>query len=501
MANPDNCDGGPSSYLGFLQTQTAATQVSGDVAGGIREIIATREQLKRLHVALTRSEKDGFETLSYDPRHIGCALVNVNESLKQGYAEIAGSLDELKQIARSPSFTWAMEQYLVAKRAFLAGWHEEAFTHIGWALNGHANNSGFDLDFRFHFLYGLIRMGAVREPVASIVDLAAAEKAFLLAARYAESRTETAAMGFRCAGWAAYCQGNLEDAISYSKKAVQYNPRLAEAYFQLAKACIHLGRTEEAVRPLRNAICLDVIYAVKSAIDPDFQQYQEALGKTFASIRKELRAESERYDQSFARAERRYAIMAQSNKVLTAPFEISGKERQQLETTWNLWEEAKAQAKTDTIFGHSLAVGLSRNAEGLHGLLERLRMRAFEAFHKSMQPLHEVLNSRRPSRDFYEVLRGFRLWILLFGYIPWIFVWLSVMPAKIPQFLCGSLAVTGWTIIVYAGLPIVCALLEVLWFVPRLILDALWEQTIAMPARNRLKELESLKDGLERAFA
>jgi hypothetical protein len=38
-------------------------------------------------------------------------------------------------------------------------------------------------------------------------------------------------------------------------------------------------------------------------------------------------------------------------------------------------------------------------------------------------------------------------------------------------------------------------------FLPKLIMEALWEHTIAMPARKRLKELESLKDALERAFA
>jgi len=242
MVNPDFSDG-DSSGLGVPQAQNAATQISGEVASSIREIIATREQLKRRHVALMQSQKDGCEILSYDPRHVEYALVNVNESLKQGFAEIVGSLDELKQIARSPSFTWATEQYLVAKRAFLADWHEEAFTHIGWALNGHANNSGFDLDFRFHFLHGLIRMGVVKQPVASIVDLAAAEKAFLLSAKYAESNARAVAMGFRCAGWEAYCRGKFEDAIDYSKKAVQFNPELAEPHFQLAKAYLRMGRT------------------------------------------------------------------------------------------------------------------------------------------------------------------------------------------------------------------------------------------------------------------
>jgi len=500
MENPDYYDSG-SSYQGLLHAQTAATQISGEVASSIREIVATKEQLQRHHVALLKSEKDGFEILSYDPRHTGYALSTVNESLKQGFAEIVGSLDDLKQIARSPTFTWAMEQYLVAKRALLADWHEEAFNHIGWALNGNANNSGFDLDFRFHFLHGLIRIGAVRDPVASIVDLAAAEKAFLLSAKYAESRTQAVAMGYRCASWAAYSQGNLEDAINHSRKAVQYNPKLAEAHFQLAKAYIHMGRSEEAVRPLRHAICLDVIYAVKSTIDPDFQRHQETVGQIFASIRKELREESDRFDHRFALAERRYRIMAQCNKILTVPFPVSGKEQQQLDTIWNLRKDAKTQAMTNTIIGHSLAINFSRNAEGLHGLVERLRNRAFEAFHKSTQPLYEILNSRRADLDFYEGVRGFRIWILLFGYAPWMFFWLYATPAKMSQFLSGSFAIVGWAIVVYAGVPIVCSVLECLWFLPRLILDALWEQTIGIPARKRLKELESLKDRLERAFA
>jgi tetratricopeptide (TPR) repeat protein len=500
MGNPDYYEGG-SSYFGFLQAQTTVTQISGEVTSGIREMIATKEQLNRYHVALMKSAKDGFEVLSYDSRHTGYALVSVNESLKQGFAEIVSSLDELKQIGRSPSFTWAMEQYVVAKQAFLADCHEEAFTHIGWALNGNANNGGFDLDFRFHFLHGLIRMGTLKQPVESIVNLAAAETAFLLSAKYAESRTQAVAMGFRCAGWAAYCQGNLEDAIAYSRKAVQYDPKLAEAHFQLAKVYVRMGRSEEAARPLRNAICLDFVYAVKSAIDPDFQRDQDALGNIFGSIRTELREESERFDSRFALAERRYKVMTQCNKVLTIPFRVSSKEQDQLESTWNLREEAKAQADSNTIFGHSLAISFSRNADGLHWLVESLRRRAFEAFRQSMEPLYEILNSRRTEIDLYEVVRGFRVWILIFGYAPWMFFWIYVTPAKMSQFVSGGFAIVAWAVIVYAGLPIACSFLECLWLVPRLILNALWEQTIGMPARRRLKKLETLKDGLDSAFA
>jgi tetratricopeptide (TPR) repeat protein len=342
-------------------------------------------------------------------------------------------------------------------------------------------------------------MGAVKQPVASIVDLGAAERAFLLSAKYAESRAQAAAMGLRCAGWAAYCRGNLEDAVGYSRKAVQYNPKSAEAHFQLAKTYIHMGRTEEATRPLRNAICLDPIYAVKSAIDGDFKMYPEALERIFELIRKELGEESERFDNGFELAERRFGIIAQCNKALS--FHISAKEKQQLETILNSRKEAAAQAQTNTIFGHSLAIGYSRNAVGLHGLVDRLRKRAFAAFHRNMQPLYEIVKRKRADLDLNEALRGYRIWILLLGYVPWMFFWLCATPSKIPQFLGGSLAVVGWAIVVYAGLPIVCAILELLWFVPRVIMDAVWEETIGRPARTRLKELESLKEGLERAFA
>jgi tetratricopeptide (TPR) repeat protein len=493
-------DGG-SSYLSFLQAQTATTHITGEVASRTREIIATKEQLKRHHVTILKSEKEGYDILSCDTRQVGGALVNINESLKQGFAEIVTSLDELKQIARSPSFTWAMEQYLVAKRAFLADWHEEAFSHIRWALNGHANNAGFDLDFRFHFLHGLIRMGAVKAPVAEIVDLAAAERAFLLSAKYAESKTLAVAMGFRCAGWAAYCRGNMEDAINYSRKAVRYDPKLAEAHFQLAKAFMSAGRFDEAARPLRNAICLDVIYLVKSAIDPDFQRNEYALGDTFGSMRRELHEESEKFDLRFAQAERRYKILAQCIKTLTVPFRVSGKEQQQLEAVWAFREEAKAQARTDTIFGHSLAINLNRNAEGLHGLLERIRSRAFEAFDQSIKPLEYILNSRREDMGLFEVIRGVRVWILVLGYVPWMVFWLYVTPTRMPQFLCGSLFVVGWALVVYVGLPIICGLLECILFVPKLIIDSMWEQTIGKPARKRLKELGVLRLRLERAFA
>jgi hypothetical protein len=193
--------------------------------------------------------------------------------------------------------------------------------------------------------------------------------------------------------------------------------------------------------------------------------------------------------------------VARCIKALKTSFQISSKEQQQLGSFWKLREEATAHAKTNTIFGYSMALDCNRNAEGLHGLVERLGKRALEAIEESAKPLHKIVDSRRTELGLRKTLEGYRLWILIIGYIPWMIFWLCAMPTKIPQFLCGSVAVVGWAVIVYAGLPVACTLLEALWFVPGLIINTIWEQTIGTPARRRLKELESLKEELEGVFA
>jgi hypothetical protein len=71
------------------------------------------------------------------------------------------------------------------------------------------------------------------------MDLAQAEESFLTAARYAKADyPQDSGRALLCAGWAAYCEGKLNDALAYTEQAVAIYPGLGEALFQAAKCSV-----------------------------------------------------------------------------------------------------------------------------------------------------------------------------------------------------------------------------------------------------------------------
>lgn len=182
----------------------------------------------------------------------------------------------LIQIAKTPSQTWAYEQYEIARMAFQQKLNVDALEYLGHAIHGHGSNTGYKIDFRFHFLEGIIKLGSIHNSDPAIIDLEAAEQAFLRAAQYAKHNYPTeAARACLSAGWAAYCQGRMREAEEYTTTATQLYREFSEAYFQLAKILMHVGRPNDARPHLVRAITLDRRYSVKALADDDFKKYEE----------------------------------------------------------------------------------------------------------------------------------------------------------------------------------------------------------------------------------
>lgn len=95
------------------------------------------------------------------------------------------------------------------------------------------------------------------------------------------------ARAFLSAGWAAYCQGKMPDALAHTEQSTALHPRMGEAFFQAAKVRMAMGEVDKALPVLGKAIDLDRFYALKAAGDGDFQPHDEALRKFYEALRKE----------------------------------------------------------------------------------------------------------------------------------------------------------------------------------------------------------------------
>jgi tetratricopeptide (TPR) repeat protein len=287
-------------YQDYLQAKSFEDGLREEISSASRSIIASNEELARDHIAVLKSISSemtsGFEQLSYDVRALSDGVAELNSTFQWGFSEVLtrlgglnDSLNELIRIAKTPAQTWAYEQFEIARDAFRRELYDDGIQYLNRAISGHGDNTGYNLEYRFHYLLGTIRIGSFKNHSQEIVDPLRAEQAFLNAGKYARrDHPKEAARSYLGAGWAAYCQGNMQAAEGHTRDAMALDPSLAEAHFQFAKVQMHTGNPTAALGPLRSAIRLDRGYTVKACTDGDFGLYQEQVDSLLEDLRREV---------------------------------------------------------------------------------------------------------------------------------------------------------------------------------------------------------------------
>jgi tetratricopeptide (TPR) repeat protein len=290
-------------------SREAGRRVSMEISHQTREIIASNEALSRENIRMMEVSTDriehglgqidstlsaGFDRLSYDMQEISSGISELNSTFHWGFgALIAGighmndALSELIKIAKTPVQTVAFNHFEIARDAFRKGLLQESLEELDKAIKGDHTSPGYKLEWRFHQMVGIIRLGFA-DCELSLVDLKHAEESFLLAARYAKTDyPEDAARAFLSAGWAAYCQGKMKEALAHTEQAILLHPKLGEALFQAAKVRMALGEVTVALPVLAKAIELDRFYVLKAAGDGDFQKHDNKLREFLEALRQE----------------------------------------------------------------------------------------------------------------------------------------------------------------------------------------------------------------------
>ena len=284
------------SYADYLQAKSFVTDIQRGQRGiehavskQTREIVASQEEL---HAQEMKLHGSGFGQLSENLEGIAFRLDKIHGAIKDldatfhwGFTKMLASmgrlndsLEQLIAIAKTPAQTWAYNQYKIARDAMRKELYPEALESLNNAISGLGSNPGYKLEYRFHHTKGIILLGSVDNCDQRLLDLPQAEQSFLTAARYARTDYQKdAGLAFLAAGWSAYCQGKMEEAIAHTQDAIRMHPNFAEALFQLAKINMYLSKVDIALPLLGKAITSDRNYSLKAAADGDFQKHSESL--------------------------------------------------------------------------------------------------------------------------------------------------------------------------------------------------------------------------------
>lgn len=259
--------------------------------GSERQLADISDQLSEVGITLVH----GFSQIHADLYFVGQTLEELSAKFDWGIAKIesrlggiADSLEELVRIARTPERTWAYEQFDIARDAFRRGLYPEALEYVQRAIDGHQNHTGYKLEYRFHYLLGMILRGDYKNSSAEFLNLDKAEQAYLNAARYSrQDKKKDAAQALLAAGWVAYCNGKIDNAKLHTEQSLLLFG-FAEAEYQLSKILFNRDAPVEGLPHFIRAIKADPIYAVRCFADGDFLKYEDTVRGVIANRNNEL---------------------------------------------------------------------------------------------------------------------------------------------------------------------------------------------------------------------
>ena len=313
------------TYPEYLQAKEFEKSYRYAIDEQTSALIANERDLAQANIAVLREQNSLLAEISST---VSAKMDEINGTLNWGFSEVIAGIGRLNdqiadliKIARTPAQTWAYEQFDIARDAFRKDLYSESLRYLDRAINGAGGNVGYDIDFRFHFLKGIIFLGSEKNADPAIVNLHEAESSFLLAARYSRSDyPKEAARALLCAGRAAFCSRQLDRALQHTNESLAVSPApLAEAHFQKAKIhCASGINLDAAATSVVAAIQLDKLYGLKVCSDGDLLPHKPLIMQAIEEVRLLLEDEVIREENQIARC----LAMRRTAKICNIDFAV-----------------------------------------------------------------------------------------------------------------------------------------------------------------------------------
>lgn len=234
-----------------------------------------------------------------------------------------------------------------AERAYLNGWYDEAIRDF------------LEAEKRNYPDYVVLRsIGNIY--LYHLINLPQALAYFRKAAKYARpSDAQQAAEAHYFASLVCLVEQQLEDAMAELQEAIKLQPQFSEAHYQCAGVAALLGRGEEAVTSLEQAIGGDARYYERAKADPIFDSIRPGVGALLDRLVEPVEECVEQVKHDAARLQ---------------GFVIAESEREKLNSVFQQMEQQRAP---DVTYRDRLQMleSLTRFQEELHHIHERFDKR------------------------------------------------------------------------------------------------------------------------------
>lgn len=292
------------TYTDFLQQRELNRELATWVSAPVKSMItaaneasgAQIRQLERLENAHREATYEIVWSIDNLRKATEDGFSRVGSVLEWGFARVAAELgrtndhlEKIENLIENPSLTWAYEQFSRARDRFRRGHFAEALDAVDKAINGYGTELGENTEHRFHFLRGVVLLGDSLNNSSEVVDLSAAESAFLASSRYAAHDFPAEAANAQLyAAYAANCQGKYTDAAAHGRKGLAFH-ETAGLHYELARALCALGDYEGAAHHLKWSIRFDRNLLTKTPGDPAFNVKSGFVEKVFSELLQEVK--------------------------------------------------------------------------------------------------------------------------------------------------------------------------------------------------------------------
>jgi len=260
--------------LSFISSQT-------------QEIVSAQvEAADRLIVSQERVAS-GIDKVGVSVDRVADGLEGLEAAFEWGFSEIVWHLEQeravlkdILKVLQAPLDTQAKELRQRAEEAYRNGWIDDALEDF---LESERKNR---YDFTVHHSLGNIYFFHKKVPEKAL-------EFFEKAAKYATPKSPYhASVSLLHIGLVKYLQQDFQGAYEAAKKATELSPNLYEAHYQCAQYGANLGKYDEAIDHLWEAIKGDRNYCLKAESEKDFDVMGEKLRSFFEEKRNQAQNEA-----------------------------------------------------------------------------------------------------------------------------------------------------------------------------------------------------------------
>jgi tetratricopeptide (TPR) repeat protein len=259
---------------------TDRTTVAKFISDQVDKIVSTQlEAADRIIVSQERIA-DGIDKIAFGVDRVADGLESLASAFEWGFSEMVWQMElqravlvEILRVLQAPLDTQAKELRKRAEDAYRNGWIDEALEDF---LESEKKNR---YDFTVHQSLGNIFLFHKKNPEKAL-------EYYEKAAKYATPKSPYhASLALLHIGLTYYLQGDFQKAYEATLKAIGLTPNIYEAHYQHAQYCANLGKYDEAIEHLREAIRGDRYYCLKAGSEKDFDVMKERLRSFFEDLR------------------------------------------------------------------------------------------------------------------------------------------------------------------------------------------------------------------------